>query len=826
MSEEFDPYKAWLDIENKTASTTHYKLLGLPEFESDKNRITAAVDKAIRKIRSQRPGEHAAEWSKVLDELQEVKSVLLDDQKKNAYDDDLRFADEFVRELEGGMKRDLAAAAVAASAAPKKTDARPIKQDPRYPPGMAPKANSPSPVAKSTEDVELRIGPGPNPIERKDSPFYPPSRPAVDWTKPPAPEATPAPVTPAALAPTSTNDVLPPGAASSLPAIAPTVAPPMDSPSPMPGYFPQTPNYSPQQPAPFQQPAPTHYQPTGYPQQPPGYPQQAALYSQQPSPYSQQPAYPQQATYPPAYYPPPPGQAPMAAYPMSQPGYGYGPPMAQPMPQPMGYGTPGVPGHYGGMPPMAAPIYGTPMAMPVAPPAYMQPPPTPAALDPMAPVAIPGTVMAGGMTSPVPVAMPYGAPPASAAMLQPPSMAIPLGTAVATVEGSPPGSPSNTIATGTSDVPAKEVRSSSATAVMLAAKREKSSQQTLLFVGLGGLLLVVVSVLGLFAISGNFGRSQVANIPANNGGTNSPAVTPGNAPSNTVRPVSPGVPVSPPVKPQQPKPEEPEKTKVPEAKPTTEMPVETKPEPAKPEPTKPEPAKPEPTKPEPPKPEPKPEAPPGELPSQAEVLQLGKALQSAKAAVGEFNFAEADVELAKAEKLAKLPEHRNKLARLKEVKEYVKQFHERLVQAATGMEAAESFKIGSSTFVGMVDADQKQVILKIAGQSKTYQYSDLPVHLAAALADMKLDGTDPVSRVVKGAYVACNKASTPTQLTSAKEWWDEATLGGADVSHLMPFLTDSYDLSRDLENLKKVDPAAKPDAKGAPDAKAILEGKT
>jgi len=72
MSEEFDPYKAWLDIENKTASTTYYKLLGLPEFESDKDRITAAADKAIRKIRSQKPGEHLSEWQKIIDELQEV----------------------------------------------------------------------------------------------------------------------------------------------------------------------------------------------------------------------------------------------------------------------------------------------------------------------------------------------------------------------------------------------------------------------------------------------------------------------------------------------------------------------------------------------------------------------------------------------------------------------------------------------------------------------------------------------------------------------------------------------------------------------------------
>src|SRR5258706_14670438 len=131
MSDEFDPYKAWLDLENKTASTTHYKLLGLPEFESDKDRIAAAADKAIRKVRSHRPGDHGAEWSKILDELQEVKAFLLDDQKKAAYDDDLHFADEFVKELEGGIKHDPAAAVALAAAPAKKKSAKPAPPDTR-----------------------------------------------------------------------------------------------------------------------------------------------------------------------------------------------------------------------------------------------------------------------------------------------------------------------------------------------------------------------------------------------------------------------------------------------------------------------------------------------------------------------------------------------------------------------------------------------------------------------------------------------------------------------------------------------------------------------
>jgi hypothetical protein len=715
MPAEFDPYKAWLDIENKSASTTYYKLLGLPEFESNKERIAAAADQAIRKLRSQKPGVHAGEWSKILDELQDVKAQLLNDQKKAAYDDDLKFADEFVRELEGGIQRDPAAAAVVAVATAKKSESRPIKQDPRYPPGMAPKSASPPKPAKPiSKEIKLEVTPGPQPLDQKDSPFYPPSRPAAGNVMPLALDATPAPA----------------------------------ADPPQPGYAPPAVSYPAHPGTPYPQGQPTSYPPA-------------------PAPYPQQPGYPQN------YYPPPGAPAPQAAYPFP------GQPMpAHPMAQPMGYGAPGMPGPYAGVL-MAAPMYGAPMAVPMGPQAYRPA----AALDPMAPVAIPGTALTGGMAGPVSLAMPYG----------PPATAIPVGTAVmeaSVPSGDLPGTAGNSSLTGE---PAKVVRNSAKSAI-LAAKRVRKSQSTLMFVGVGGLLFVVAAVLAFFAVSGQFGDSMLATNPPSKLGQIPPAPSPQNLPVVAVPPISPSRPENFPNKPA-----------TPESKPLPEMRAANKPE-TKPETVpepKPEPLKPESATPEPTKPEPKPETPLAEMPTKNELIQLGKALQNAKAAIGEFNFAEADAELVKADTLARLPEHRSKLARLKEVAGYVKQFHDRLVQAARGMEAAESFKVGSSTYVAMIEADEKQVSLKVAGQSRTYQYSDLPVGLAAALADQKLVGTDPVSRVVKGAYVACHRGATPDNRKQAESWWDEATLGGADVKHLIPFLTDSYDLSKDFDKLQK-----------------------
>lgn len=719
MADEFDPYKAWLNFENKTASTTYYALLGLQEFESDKDRITSAADKLVRQVRSHRPGAHVAEWSKLIDELQEVKACLLDDRKKAAYDEDLRFADEFVRELEGGIQRRPAKAAAAAP--PKQTAPSPLPQDPRYPPGMGPPGSQPQARPKEPQEVELKVGPAPKPVDRKDSPLYPPSRSPSEPAKPDPPQESPAeavgasPPQPyhggtAPTAATRLESYLPLGAGSYSPPVAPSA-----------GYFPAA-GGMPPTPGPWQ------------------------------------------------------GQSPPTAYPLQQPGHTYGGPLAQPM----GYGSANMPSH-SGTPPMAIPMYAAPLAAGLPPQGYFPHLPPPGALDPMAPVAIPGTAMRSGAFDSA-----TDAPPSATLA------ALPTGTAIAP-------SPH-----ALAEEPQQHVRTNTAASVMLAAKKAKESQASLLILGVGGLLIVVVAGIVFFAATGgNFGGASVATSQPERsavpGPSNVPLVPPtpnlqdnSKAPPHPAQPEIPAVPRT--------VAEKPIDSRPPDTKPAPEVKPESKPEPPKPEPSKPEPPSPEPPKPEPAKLEPKPTA---QMPTREELVLLGNTLKNAKAAIGEFNFSQAQADLAKAEKFARLKEHQAKLARLKEVAGYVQQFQERLILAATGVDGGESFKVGTSTVVGMVEADQQQVVLRIAGQNRTYQYSELPPALAVALADMKLEGSDPVSRVLKGAYIACHKKANPDQLRQAKAWWDEATLGGADVTHLIPFLTDSYDLVKDLDKVPR-----------------------
>jgi hypothetical protein len=61
-------------------------LLSLNRFESDAEQIARAADAAMAKVRQIRPGEHAAQWSRLLDQLNAAKTCLLDPAKRKVYD--------------------------------------------------------------------------------------------------------------------------------------------------------------------------------------------------------------------------------------------------------------------------------------------------------------------------------------------------------------------------------------------------------------------------------------------------------------------------------------------------------------------------------------------------------------------------------------------------------------------------------------------------------------------------------------------------------------------------------------------------------------------
>ena len=90
MSDQFDPYYAWLAIPPKDQPPNHYRLLGVELFEGNANVIQTAAEQRTVYLRTFQIGKHSAESQKLLGEVATAKICLLNADKKAAYDQRLR----------------------------------------------------------------------------------------------------------------------------------------------------------------------------------------------------------------------------------------------------------------------------------------------------------------------------------------------------------------------------------------------------------------------------------------------------------------------------------------------------------------------------------------------------------------------------------------------------------------------------------------------------------------------------------------------------------------------------------------------------------------
>lgn len=92
MPEQFDPYHKWLGIRPEEQPASHYRLLGITQFEDDQDTIANAADQRMAHIRSFQTGNHAVLSQKLLNEISAAKICLLNSAKKQSYDEHLRNA--------------------------------------------------------------------------------------------------------------------------------------------------------------------------------------------------------------------------------------------------------------------------------------------------------------------------------------------------------------------------------------------------------------------------------------------------------------------------------------------------------------------------------------------------------------------------------------------------------------------------------------------------------------------------------------------------------------------------------------------------------------
>jgi sulfatase modifying factor 1 len=87
---DFDPYYQWLGIPIQEQPASHYRLLGIPEFDGNVDIIKAAAERQTIYLRTLQAGEHAVLVAELLNEVSQARVTLLNADQKAEYDEELR----------------------------------------------------------------------------------------------------------------------------------------------------------------------------------------------------------------------------------------------------------------------------------------------------------------------------------------------------------------------------------------------------------------------------------------------------------------------------------------------------------------------------------------------------------------------------------------------------------------------------------------------------------------------------------------------------------------------------------------------------------------
>ncbi len=182
----------------------------------------------------------------------------------------------------------------------------------------------------------------------------------------------------------------------------------------------------------------------------------------------------------------------------------------------------------------------------------------------------------------------------------------------------------------------------------------------------------------------------------------------------------------------------------------------------------------------------------GPEPTEDELMALGRAMKNARIALNARDFVRASTQLATADRLARLPEHRAMVERLKLLADYSRQFQAAFKNGLEKLKSTDELVIDEHR-VAVVEVNPQRIILRAAGQNRSYPMSDLPDQLVLAIADLWFDLNAASTGVFKGAFYAVGPDANAAE---ARRFWDEARRAGADPADLPLVLDDNYDLTR------------------------------
>jgi hypothetical protein len=172
-----------------------------------------------------------------------------------------------------------------------------------------------------------------------------------------------------------------------------------------------------------------------------------------------------------------------------------------------------------------------------------------------------------------------------------------------------------------------------------------------------------------------------------------------------------------------------------------------------------------------------------------------KIMAETRRQLGQHQFGPAKDSLKQAGSLAKTSLQREQHQRLSLVAVLVQEFYDYLRQAVSSLESAETITISGTTKVSFIEASDDQVAFRMPdGKNTSFKLMDIPIGLAYALVDLKMDIAHARSLARKAAFAAVHPRTNSSAIERAKQFWAQATADNVVPVGLEKFFDENYDL--------------------------------
>ncbi len=162
--------------------------------------------------------------------------------------------------------------------------------------------------------------------------------------------------------------------------------------------------------------------------------------------------------------------------------------------------------------------------------------------------------------------------------------------------------------------------------------------------------------------------------------------------------------------------------------------------------------------------------------------EQAKALTALRSAMSSRKLAEIEPALKAAQALQGETAYDTELNRLELLAKYVQGFWTSVDKGAQAALNAGELKVGDEP-IAIVDYDRRTFVIRKAGENKRYTIETIPPRLALTVSNLEPEAAN--NKVFFGAFLAMD-AQGDRRL--ARQYWDDAARGGAEVKFLLPEL--------------------------------------